>query len=299
MKSMGIEKVVFVSLVKNLENNALALVLAESIRSFAGRMSNAPIWLFTPRPQDAPKAMKELDVSIVSLVESDEIPPYLFGPMVYSCAKAEEMARGRFDSLVWIDASCLVVAPPELYDLGEDADAAVRPVHIRNVGSPAAENPDGYWQGIFDAVGVEDVTSTVTSFVDARLLRSYFNTHSFAVNPDKGLMNRWLELFKGLVADKKFQEAYCQDELHRIFLFQALLSTLLASTVRPERLRVLPSDYNYPYNLHQQVPAERRAKALNDLVCLTYEGRSLHPEKADDIEIREPLKTWLADRVVT
>ena len=55
--------------------------------------------------------------------------------------------------------------------------------------------------------------------------------------------------------------------------------------------------YNYPYNLHQSVPPERRAVALNDLVCLTYEERSLDPKLMTDIEVHEPLRPWLADRV--
>jgi hypothetical protein len=295
---MYVDKPVFVSLIKSPEDNARSRVLAEAIRSFAGEMSNSPVWLFTPRGEDAPvDDLDNLDVKVITLDSSAPVPRYLFGAQVYACARAEEMARDGFFSLVWIDTSCLIIKPPVLLGLGEDADAAVRPVHIRNVGSPASEKPDGYWKKIYRTVGAEDVTSTVTSFVDGQRIRSYFNTHSFAVNPDKGLMKRWLELFKGLIEDEDFQQAYCQDDLHRIFLFQALLSALLATQINPERLRILPPHYNYPYNLQKKVPKDRRARTLNELTTFTYEGRSIDPADVTDVEIAEPLRSWLAQRV--
>ena len=72
------------------------------------------------------------------------------------------------------------------------------------------------------------------------------------------------------------------------------MSALLATGLEPGRIRVLPPDYNYPYNLHQAVPFDRRAATLNDLVCITYEDRSLDPNVVDDIDIHEPLGSWLS-----
>jgi hypothetical protein len=60
---------------------------------------------------------------------------------------------------------------------------------------------------------------------------------------------------------------------------------------------MLPPDYNYPYNLHQSVPPDRRAAALNDLVCIAYENRLLDPNQVDDIAIHEPLRSWLSVHV--
>lgn len=68
----------------------------------------------------------------------------------------------------------------------------------------------------------------------------------------------------------------------------------------PERARIreLPPGYGYPYNLHGSVPADRRAAALSDTVCAIYEDWSIDPCQVDDIEIREPLRSWLAARTV-
>jgi len=70
-----------------------------------------------------------------------------------------------------------------------------------------------------------------------------------------------------------------------------LLSAILAS--EQIRIRMLPEEYCYPYNLHEKVPKDRKARTLNELACIAYEGRSLNPETITDIIIEEPLRTWL------
>jgi hypothetical protein len=91
----------------------------------------------------------------------------------------------------------------------------------------------------------------------------------------------WLEYFQRLVSGPVFQEAACQDELHQVFLFQSMLSALIVNEIDPLRLRILPPAYNYPFNLHSNVPSEHRAGALNDLVSYAYEARWLADHCAD------------------
>jgi hypothetical protein len=221
------------------------------------------------------------------------VAAYPFGRKVAACARAEELAPAGTEALVSIDPSCLIVQPPVLFDLGPSFDAAFRPVHIRNVGLPPGEPLDAFWQGIYAALGVKDIATTITSFVDGQRLRAYFNSHSFAINPALGLMKRWYALFQQLVGDETFQAAACADEVHQIFLFQALLSALVASALDPARLRILPPTYNYPYNLQGRVPADRRAATLDDLVCFTYEERTIHSEAIQDIQVGDRLRAWL------
>jgi hypothetical protein len=107
-------------------------------------------------------------------------------------------------------------------------------------------------------------------------------------------MSKWHEKFEMLVQDSSFQERACKDDLHQVFLFQAILSTLLATSIPAERLRILPTTYNYPYNLYARIPAEKRVKALNELTCFAYEEREIKPDLVTDVEIHEPLRSWLA-----
>jgi hypothetical protein len=174
---------------------------------------------------------------------------------------------------------------------------ALRPVHISNVGLPASSPLDPFWAGVYATVGVADVALKVESFVDGSALRAYFNTHLVAVDPAVGLFRRWLAHFETLMTNRAFQQGPCRDEPHQIFLHQAVLSTLIATGIPQERIRLLPPDYSYPYNLQDQVPADRRARSLAALTCLTYEGRTLNPAAMEDIAVPEPWRSWLATNV--
>ena len=297
MNEPALDRILLLTLVRAAVERSRARMLIDSIRSFGGGLSDCPIWLFETDPQTAPDhGLEDLDVQVFSLSVPDTVRQYCFADKVYACARAEELAPPDVQSLIWIDPACLVINPPLLFDLGPSFDAAVRPVHIRNVGLPPAEPLNGFWKKIYETVGVQDIQTSVETFVDVQRIRAYFNSHAFAVRPSKGLLRRWFECFEALVCDEDYQKGACQDEGHHIFLHQAVSSALLAASLDPERVRVLPPDYNYPYNLHPSVPVDRRAAALNDLVCIAYEDRSLYPGLVDDIDIRDPLRSWLSSR---
>jgi hypothetical protein len=292
----AIDQTTFLTLARSAGERSCARILIDSIRSFGGSMSRCPIWLFeTDSEYVSHESLENLDVQIFPLNVPDTVRDYYFADKVYACAMAEKMVSPSVRSLVWIDPVCLVIKPPLLYDLGLEFDAAVRPVHIKNVGIIAGEPLDTFWEKICETVRLDDIPS-VETFVDGLRIRSYFNSHAFAINPSRGLLRMWFEYFEALVDDEEYQEQTCQDEHHQVFLHQAVLSALLVADLDSKRIRDLPPEYNYPYNLHQSVPVERRAGVLNDLVTIAYESRSLDPGQVDDIEIREPLRSWLSAR---
>jgi hypothetical protein len=291
-----VDQTVFVTLARTVQDRSYARMLIDSIRSFGGALSQCSIRVFEADPQEAPRGDLGAGVQVIPLSTPETVRGYAFADKVWACARAEELATSEVRSLVWIDPVCLVIQPPVLFDLAPSWSAAVRPVHIQNVGLGAREPLDGFWGRVYEAVGVRDIETRVETFVDGARIRSYFNSHAFAVDPSARLLRRWFEQFEALVCDQEFQARSCQDELHQVFLHQALLSALLVTSLAPSRIRVLPPEYNYPYNLHQSVPADRRALSLNDLVCITYEDRSIDPRAVDDIDIHEPLRSWLSTR---
>lgn len=291
------QPILFFTKVSAPEEKAGARLLLDSLRAFGGAWSDCPFWVFAAAPEKA--ACEELAVAGAQVMPL-AVPPalrYPFASLVSACARAEELAPAGTPALVWLDPNSLIVRPPALFDPGDSFDAALRPVHIRNVGLPPSAPLDAFWSSVYRAVGVEDVALTVTSFIGRQKLRAYFNSHGLAVRPSLGLCAHWLELFARLVADEGFQAAACGDEAHRIFLFQALFSTLVAATLDPARIRILPESYNYPYDLHGQADAAQRAGAINDLVTLCSEDLLSHPDAIRGIEIREPLRSWLAERL--
>jgi len=295
-----VDETQFLILVGSVRQKDGARLLIESIRCFGGALSRCPITLFEADSQKAPCADLQCSgVQVLPLTVPDSVKDYYFAAKVYACARAEALAAPSVQSLIWLASDCFIVKPPLLFDLVASFDAAVRPVHITNVGLLDAAPLDDYWKRVYEAVGVQDIRTTVKTFVDEQRVRAYFNSHALAVNPAKQLFQRWFKLFETLVCDREFQAGPCQDGFRRVFLHQAILSTLLVTELEPQRIRLLPPDYNYPYNLHQSVPVGKRAAALNDLVCFVYEDLSLNPCMVNDIEIREPLRSWLAARTRT
>ena len=126
------------------------------------------------------------------------------------------------------DADSLVVNAPRLFELGESCDAAFRPVHHQNIGSAADEPLDAFWKEVYRTVGLSNAPYTVESYVDSVSLRPYFNTHCFATRPSTGLCRAWWEHFQAMVSDARFQAGPCAGEMHKVFLHQAVLSTLVA-----------------------------------------------------------------------
>ncbi len=288
----------FVTLVRTAAGRSAARLLIESIRSFGGALSQCPVWIFEADPHNVPcDQLRGPNQEVIPLSLSGVLGHYPFAHKVCACAQAEQLVGNTEGSLIWVAPACLILNPPVLFRLDQSVDTAVRPVHIRNVGSPIAEPLDRYWEGICRALGVNDIQTAVESFIDRQQIRSYFNTHAFSVNASRGLLTRWAECFEALVGDGEYQTAACQDDKHQIFLHQAVLSALLATSLPSDRIRILPPDYNYPYNLHQAVPADRQPAALNDLVCIAYEDRSLDPSRVDDIAIRLPLRSWLQHHI--
>lgn len=272
-----------------------ARLLIASLRRFGGKLKNIPVRVFYPPALQVNAASLQFSgMEIVPLEVPDRLTRYPFGSKVLACACAEQLCPLKAQTLLWMDPNCLVLQPPLLYPLGENWDAAMRPVHIRNVGAPADQPLDTFWQGIYSAVGVEDLRFTVESFADQLVLRPYFNTHAFALRPTLGFCQHWLEQYESLLADAAYQAAACADSLHRVFLFQAVFSTLAAASIPAHRIRILPPTYNYPYHLQERVPPERRLEVLNDLITVAYEDIPFSLTDDQDFEVKEPLRAWLA-----
>ena len=274
-----------------------ARLLVESLRAFGGRLAGSPFWIVDCVPGGMPGGITAgKGVTVIAASMSDETRGYPYAAKVAAAAAAEARADGEADTLVMVAAENLVTGSVDLLDLGDGADAALRPVHHRNVGLPAGAPLDAFWRGVYAGAGVADLDDTVESFVEGERLRAWFNSALYAVRPRLGLLRRWPERFAALVADGDFQREACGDDLHRIFLHQAALTALLATEIPAARRRLLPPAYVYPYNLHGEVPPARRARRLEDLATVCYEERSLHPDAADDIAMGAELAAWLAVR---
>ncbi len=290
----------FFTLVRSSADANSAKILIESLREFGGRLSNSRFWVFLSNRLTSPPELQELpDVDFFPVEIETEHSKYILGDKVYVCAQAEKMAAVRqIDTIVWMSAYSMICKPPDLFDLGSNLDAALRAVHIKNIGSPIAEPVDPFWQAVYSKIDLHGSALSVISLVDGLSIRPYFNTHLFSLRTDVRLLESWSKLFYDLITDSDFQDRYCQDIEHQIFLHQAVFSTLTLKVIDWSRVRQLPTSYSYPLHLHHRVPVPQRARSLNDQVCPVYEGQFEYPESLNGLEVNEPLETWLSTRKI-
>ncbi len=283
-------RIQYASMITSQVEASQVKLLIESLRKFGGRLGEYPVWIFFTDMKFADGFSDLGDIKLLQLEMDTVFRQYPLADKVIACAQAEEMAAwSGVQTLVWLNPDCLIFNPPELFVLGEQYDAAFRPVHIRNVGSLASEPLDGYWQSIYQVVKVDNAPYTVESFVDAQTIRPYLNTHCFSINPTKGILQAWRAYFSTLLLDKDFQDKFCKDALHKIFLHQAVLSALVMKLIDQKRILWLPPEYSYPLHLQEKLPDSKRVKSLNQLVCMVYEDTTL----LDGVDIQEPVFSWL------
>ena len=264
---------VFVTLVARPEVAPRARLAIRSLRESGGELGASPVLVFATDPRAITGVFSGSAGVSVSQLDTAGAPSYPFALKVRACAQAERLARNA-DTLVWLDPACLFIRPPLQFSLAGQADAAFRPVHIRNIGSLASEPLDSYWTRVYREVGVDVSPGTIESFVDAKKLRPYFNTHCFSTTPATGLLTAWQEHFERLAADTAFQSGPCADDEHQVFLHQAVLSALVTKLVSWSRIRILPPEYSYPLHLRSRLPEARRVRNLNDLTVAVYEDDS-------------------------
>ncbi|MBD3367188.1 MAG: hypothetical protein GF405_03300 [Candidatus Eisenbacteria bacterium] len=297
------DRVVFCILVNDSDEADSAALLIRSLRDFGGRLSGSDVCVLHPpgtKPRSMSDSLGSLEASgpgnllAVELEADAEVVRYPFGRKTAACAQVESIARGRYRSLVWMAPQCLVVNEPDLLTLDGEVAAAFRAVHIRNIGSPAEAPPDAFWKSVYGLVGADPAAATVRSLVDDREIRPYFNSHLFAVDPGLGLLARWLKLFRTAIGDRSLQQGPCADDLHRIFLHQAILSALVSREPGSDRVIHLPPGYSYPLHFHPGVPRLRRARTLDDCTCPVYEGAFAYPETLNGLVPGDRMKAWLA-----
>lgn len=290
-------KIAFYTLLQNRHDAKNIELLIASLRTFGGKFRNAPIWIFHLENIEI-NIFKYENVTLIPLEMEAQFHRIWFSAKVFTAAQAEILAnRQKVDSLIWFGSSGFIVNPPEQFDLGTDFDAAFRPVHHKNVGQLISEKMDDFWQEIYDFVELVDPNLFVKTFVERDKIRPYFNSHLFSVNPRKQILQKWKDSFVNFHKSEIPNKSAFADQLHQIFIHQALLSVLLVKHLNWKRIKILSADYSYPLHLHRQVPKIKQPKTLNELVCPVYEGIFMFPETLNGLKVEEPLAEWLKEKM--
>lgn len=293
---------IFACFVAGQKDIPKALILAESIRTFAGDFSAAPIWLMAPigfeHPSNGIKTkIESLDIELHPFEIDDQATGFPFAGKVVASAAAESLAIGQSAQLVWMDTLSMVINSPDELLLPKEIKVSCRPVDHLLIGSPY-ENPlDLFWESVYQACDVkeDDIFPMITS-ADEVKIRPYINAGMLVVRPEYKLLQLWRDVFLDNYQGSRFVDLYESKRIYKIFIHQAVLSATVIASINQKEIKQLPYIVNYPLHMHSQYPADRRPQSINELITLRYEGFFSKPNWRDKIQVEPPLEDWLAER---
>lgn len=274
----------FVACIEGGVLEAQALLLFESIRLYAGRFRNCPIYALSPRPGhaisiDARSKLDALGITYIDAILNTECQEYGSANRVAAAAYIEEMYPHEI--LVILDSDTLFLREPERILLPAHVDVAVRPVDVKGmctVGS--ADAFDSYWRELCRCCGVEyEEIPWTESFVDRRRIKASYNGGLVIVRANLGIMQRWADFFFASVRQRLTPYAaewrlrsgvrWIDSTASRLWgSNQAALSLAIWSKTR--RVQELPPIYNYPLHQHHQIDSEIVHRVFPHLVHVHY-----------------------------
>jgi hypothetical protein len=299
------ERLVFASTVyPSSRSETDSLLLAESIRAFGGSLDQAPIWFFTPEVKNQisaafKKKSLTLGVSLIAFKIDDQILDFPFAGDVFAAALAESTVLNQSRLLAWLGANTFVIQEPKALLLPDEKLLGFRPVHHTLIGSRYDEPIDGFWKLIYHHCGTPATRIfPMTTHVDGTRIRPYFNAGLLVTRPETRLLQDWRDTFFRIYQEPGLQSFYQENDRHKIFLHQAVLSGVILSKLKLSQIQQLPTTYNYPLHLHTQDVTHNRPSCLEDLVTFRHERFYTDPEWTNRIPAKEPLKQWIAKRLL-
>ncbi len=188
------------SFVLCIENNAIrdqALLLCESIRTFAGTYRDAPILAFSPRAglavdRDTRRALAELSVEYVDEPINTTCTDYSPANRVFAGAWAE--AHSTSDFTVVLDSDTIFLREPEFPN---DADVLVRPVDAKGSATRGPGDAfEDYWVALAEMCGTSiDRLPYIHSTMEGERIRASYNAGLIVARRDKAIFTRGAELF--------------------------------------------------------------------------------------------------------
>jgi hypothetical protein len=280
-----------------------ANVMFESIDSFAGPYKEMPRWLYlidpTPEIESlAANFQSKYNYEIKQSPTPPEASQLFYAGKVYASALAENDADSNFDVLAWLDPDIVFVKPPDSFDLPESITLGYRPVMHQLVGSSYDQPLDSFWSRLYDLLDVQDsaVFPMITPVGESEI-RPYFNAGMLIVRPEQGILRGWPIAFEKLYADSTIMEMVNSDRLKAIFLHQAALAGNILTKIPHAQMIELPPIYNYPLNLADKYPPDKKPTSLDSLVMFRHDGIFTTVEQFAKVDDGSKIMAWLKQRL--
>jgi hypothetical protein len=274
----------FVACIEGGVLEAQALLLFESIRQYAGRFRDCPIYALSPRSghgvsKSARHKLDKLRVKYIDAILNTECREYGSANRVAAAAYIEEVYPHEI--LVILDSDTLFLREPDRIVLPADVDVALRPVDVKGMCTAGPADPfDSYWRELCRCCGVDYKEIPWTeSFIDHHRIKASYNAGLVIVRGKLGILEQWAEFFFASVRqrltpyarERRFRSgvSWIDSTASRLWgSNQAALSLAIWSNTR--RVQELPPTYNYPLHLHDQVDRAIACAVFPHLVHVHY-----------------------------
>jgi len=304
VRSMN-QKIIFGTFAESEEQLQHVYFLVESVREFAGRHKDAPVWVYIPPDLESGSEplidkLKSLGAEVKTGSAPEEALRYYFAGKVYAAGGAEAAAEGNADVLVWMDEDTIVLDEPIEFELQDGIDFAYRPVMHNRSGSLYSEPPGTFWKRIYEILAIED--SSLFPMVtpgDRQTIRAYFNAGLLVVRPERKILRRWGEDFTTLYSDSVLADMCANDLEKKIFIHQTALVGAVLNHIEQENMTELSERYNYPIFFHQQYEAAGEFGSIENIKTLRYDVYFRNPDPEWSAKLKGPahLVNWLKNRL--
>jgi hypothetical protein len=241
-----------------------SLLMVESFRRFAGNLKDSPIYSFQVRDKNdvstpTLKALESFGVKHQKIVLNDKYPDYPLANKPLLCAYAEQNINAEI--IVFLDSDLVFFSEPKEFLLPLEYDVGIRPEHEKMIGSEGKDDPnDEYWQHLYQLANVRDKDVLVTTTVDRKKIRAFWNSGVVAVRRNTGIFTAWQETFEKLLAAGSMI-----DSKNFYYEQSALSATICAKT---KKIWQFSSNYNYPIHSHNPIIESQRVKSFKHIVCI-------------------------------
>jgi len=299
------EDLIFAIFAESAEQLDHAILLAESIRTFAGRYRDNPVWVYVPAQgielsADLEVRLKEQGVELGRSSAPDEALWFYYARKVFAAAQAEARAEERGRILAWLDEDTIVLREPGAFALGSEIALAYRPVMHKNIGSLYSEPVDDFWGRVYRRLAVSDAALfPMITPADGDTIRPYFNAGLLVVRPERGILRRWAGDFRKLYTDSMLVSLCRREVPRRIFLHQTALVGAVLNLADREEMLELPAQYNYPLFFKEMYGASRTFDSIDQVVTLRYDVYFRHPAPDWREKLKGPAEKvdWLSQRL--
>ena len=279
------------------------LVMIESLRTFGGKLRNAPVWVYLPDSHpELGKSNGTRPIPEGVTLKRSSIPrdarQFYFSGKVLAAALAESDAVCKYQLLVWLDPDVIFVNEPRDFLLPDSISLGYRPVMHKLIGSRFSEPTDEFWARVYDKLGVSAASIfPIQTPVDQETIRAYFNAGLLVLRPEMGVLRKWPECFASLYTDSVIVEWCNQDQLKAVFLHQVALAGDILSTLRRQDMIELPATYNYSVFLQDKYPTDKRPRSVDDVVLFRHEFMFSDTTELERIRGAQRMYPWMKERV--